>query len=81
MGVYLVSLSERKKKNGEYQEYRPCDVFKGISGDQMVEVDCRGQQGEFLLVRDERNSEEYFGLCEVKVKLFQGKHHWYVDCV
>ena len=32
-----------------------------------------GQQGQFVFIRDDRSSEDYFGVCEVKVLRFKGK--------
>ena len=34
---------------------------------------CSGQQGQFVFIRDDRNSDEYFGVCEVTVLRFQGR--------
>ena len=31
-----------------------------------------GQQGQFVFIRDDRSSEDYFGVCEVQVFMFKG---------
>ena len=31
-----------------------------------------GQQGQFVFIRDDRSSEDYFGVCEVQVFRFKG---------
>ena len=35
--------------------------------------DGLGHPGQFVYIRDDREEEEYFGLCEVQVFAFRGK--------
>ena len=100
VGSVLVSLAQGQQQNfavflvnlreGNTAEYKPCDTYSGVSGEEMVEIDCdgervgfgvgwvcetgflSGQQGQFVFIRDDRSSEEYFGVCEVQVLRFKG---------
>ena len=50
--------------------YKPCSSFKGTFDEAVAMFLCNGgegQQGEFVYIRDDREEEEYFGLCEVQV--------------
>ena len=38
----------------------------------MRQVFFSGQQGQFVFIRDDRSSEDYFGVCEVQVFRFKG---------
>ena len=40
--VFLVSLRE-----GNTAEYKPCDAFTGVSGEEMVEIECDGERVGF----------------------------------
>ena len=42
--VFLVSLRE-----GNTAEYKPCDTFTGVSGEEMVQIDCDGEMVGFGL--------------------------------
>ena len=42
--VFLVSLRE-----GNTAEYKPCDTFTGVSGEEEVEIDCDGEMVGFGL--------------------------------
>ena len=53
MGSVLVSLAQGQQQNfavflvnlreGNTAEYKPCDTFTGVSGEEMVEIDCDGE--------------------------------------
>ena len=53
MGSVLVSLAQGQQQNfavflvnlreGNTAEYKPCDTFTGVSGEEMVEIECEGE--------------------------------------
>ena len=64
--VYIVSDQDRT----------PChpllSVSAGLTSDRFpLYTDCRGLRGHTVLIRDEKDTEEYFGVCEVLVFRYQ----------
>ena len=50
--------------------YKPCSSFQGTFDETVAVFLCNGGEGhlgEFVYIRDDREEEEYFGLCEVQV--------------
>ena len=39
--VFLVTVRE-----GNTAEYKPCDTFTGVTGEEMVELDCNGEMAD-----------------------------------
>ena len=44
--VFLVTVRE-----GNTAEYKPCDTFTGVTGEEMVELDCNGEMGDVIMKR------------------------------
>lgn len=52
-------------------------VFQGVFQTHKAIFHCNdglGHPGQFVYIRDDRQEEEYFGLCEVEVFAFRGRH-------
>ena len=63
--VYIVS------DQGQVPCHPLLSVSAGTSDRYPVYTDCRGARGHTVLVRDEKDTEEYFGICEVLVLRYQ----------
>ena len=56
--------------------YKPCSKFEGKFEAPKAVFLCNdglGHPGQFVYIRDDREEQEYFGLCEVEVFAFQSK--------
>ena len=61
VGSVLVSLAQGQEQNfavflitvreGNTAEYKPCDTFTGVTGEEMVELDCNGEMGDVIMKR------------------------------
>lgn len=63
--IFVIELLE-----GSKALYKPCSSFKGTFDEAVAVFLCNGgdgHEGEFVYIRDDREEEEYFGLCEVQV--------------
>ena len=63
--IFVIQLLE-----GSKALYKPCSSFKGTFDETVAVFLCNGgdgHEGEFVYIRDDREEEEYFGLCEVEV--------------
>jgi hypothetical protein len=63
--IFVIELLE-----GSKALYKPCSSFKGTFDESVAVFLCNdgdGHKGEFVYIRDDREEEEYFGLCEVQV--------------
>jgi len=63
--IFVIQLLE-----GSKALYKPCSSFQGRFDQQVAVFLCNGgdgHEGEFVYIRDDREEEEYFGLCEVRV--------------
>jgi len=63
--IFVIELLE-----GNKALYKPCSSFKGTFDEAVAVFLCNGGEGhlgEFVYIRDDREEEEYFGLCEVQV--------------
>ena len=62
--------------------YKPCSKFEGKFEEKKAVFLCNdgdGHPGQFVYIRDDREEQEYFGLCEVEVFQFQSKSLVYVE--
>ena len=69
--VFVIQLME-----GNTALYKPCSASIGEVLESAVLFTCNGgegHRGEFVYVRDEREGEEHFSLCEVMVFAALGK--------
>ena len=69
--VFVIQLME-----GNTALYKPCSALHGKALESAVLFICnggKGHRGEFVYVRDEREGEEHFSLCEVMVFAALGK--------
>ena len=58
--------------------YKPCSKFEGKFETQKAVFLCNdglGHPGQFVYIRDDREEQEYFGLCEVEVFEYRSKSH------
>ena len=56
--------------------YKPCSKFEGKFEEKKAVFLCNdgdGHPGQFVYIRDDREEQEYFGLCEVEVFQFQSE--------
>ena len=63
--IFIIELME-----GNKALYKACSAFQGEVLDSTVIFLCNngeGHRGEFVYIRDEREGEEHFSLCEVQV--------------
>lgn len=61
---------------GNKAMYKPCSKFEGKFEAPKAVFLCNdglGHPGQFVYIRDDREEQEYFGLCEVEVFAFQSK--------
>ena len=61
---------------GNKAMYKPCSKFEGKFEAPKAVFLCNdglGHPGQFVYIRDDRDEQEYFGLCEVEVFSFQSK--------
>ena len=69
--VFVIQLME-----GNTALYKPCSASIGEVLESAVLFTCNGgegHRGEFVFIRDEREGEEHFSLCEVMVFAALGK--------
>ena len=69
--IFVIELME-----GNKALYKPCSAFKGEVLESAVIFLCNGGEGhlgQFVYIRDEREGEEHFSLCEVQVFPLLGK--------
>ena len=63
--VFVIQLME-----GDKAAYKPCSGFQGEVLESTVLFSCNdgeGLLGDFVYIRDEREGEQHFNLCEVHV--------------
>ena len=63
--IFVIELME-----GNKALYKPCATWRGEFEETVAEFLCNdgeGHRGEFVYIRDDREEQEYFGLCEVQV--------------
>ena len=68
---YILELLE-----GNKAMYKPCSKFEGKFETKKAVFLCNdglGHPGQFVYIRDDREEQEYFGLCEVEVFEFTSK--------
>ena len=56
--------------------YKPCSKYEGKFETKKAVILCNdglGHPGQFVYIRDDREEQEYFGLCEVEVFEFTSK--------
>ena len=61
--------------------YKPCSKFEGKFETKKAVFLCNdglGHPGQFVYIRDDREEQEYFGLCEVEVFEFTSKQTWFI---
>ena len=61
---------------GNKAMYKPCSKFEGKFEEKKAVFLCNdgdGHPGQFVYIRDDREEQEYFGLCEVEVFQFQSE--------
>ena len=62
---------------GNKAMYKPCSKFEGKFEQKKAVFLCNdgdGHPGQFVYIRDDREEQEYFGLCEVEVFEFKSKY-------
>ena len=72
--VYFCLFSELLE--GNKAMYKPCSKFEGKFETQKAVFLCNdglGHPGQFVYIRDDREEQEYFGLCEVEVFEYRSK--------
>ena len=60
--------------------YKPCSKFVGKFDAKKAVFLCNdglGHPGQFVYIRDEREEQEYFGLCEVEVFQLKSKFFFF----
>ena len=75
--VYFCLFSELLE--GNKAMYKPCSKFEGKFETQKAVFLCNdglGHPGQFVYIRDDREEQEYFGLCEVEVFEYRSKFFW-----
>ena len=63
--------------------YKPCSKFEGKFETQKAVFLCNdglGHPGQFVYIRDDREEQEYFGLCEVEVFEYRSKSKFAFLC-
>jgi len=63
--IFVIELME-----GNKALYKPCATWRGEFEEAVAVFLCNdgdGHRGEFVYIRDDREQQEYFGLCEVQV--------------
>jgi len=63
--IFVIELME-----GNKALYKPCATWRGEFEETVAVFLCNdgdGHRGEFVYIRDDREQQEYFGLCEVQV--------------
>lgn len=63
--IFVIELLE-----GNKAMYKPCSKFEGKFENKKAVFLCNdgdGHPGQFVYIRDDREEQEYFGLCEVEV--------------
>ena len=58
--------------------YKPCSKFEGKFDAPKAVFLCNdglGHPGQFVYIRDDREEQEYFGLCEVEVFDYRSKFY------
>ena len=71
MFFFILELLE-----GNKAMYKPCSKFEGKFETKKAVFLCNdglGHPGQFVYIRDDREEQEYFGLCEVEVFEFTSK--------
>ena len=69
--IFVIELLE-----GAKALYKPCSKFEGFFTEPRAVFLCNngeGHFGEFVYIKDERENQEYLGLCEVQVFPFKGE--------
>ena len=69
--IFVIELLE-----GNKAMYKPCSKFEGKFESKKAVFLCNdglGHPGQFVYIRDDREEQEYFGLCEVEVFEFDSK--------
>ena len=77
--IFIIQLLE-----GNKALYKPCASFQGDFTELSVRFLCNGgegHEGEFVYIRDDREKNEYFGLCEVQVFAMDGKRDVRVNVI
>lgn len=67
--IYVIELLTDNKAL-----YKPCTTFKGVFQTHKAIFHCNdklGHPGQFVYIRDDRDEQDYFGLCEVEVFAFR----------
>ena len=68
--IFVIELME-----GNKAMYKPCSAFEGEILESTIIFLCNGgegHRGEFVYIRDEREDDDHFSLCEVQVFCFLG---------
>ena len=63
--IFVIELLE-----GSKALYKPCSKFEGLFEEPRAVFLCndgKGHFGEFVYIKDDREEQEYLGLCEVQV--------------
>ena len=63
--IFVIELLEDSKAL-----YKPCSKFEGLFEEPRAVFLCndgKGHIGEFIYIKDDRDEQEYLGLCEVQV--------------
>ena len=71
---WLATISELLE--GNKAMYKPCSKFEGKFDAPKAVFLCNdglGHPGQFVYIRDDREEQEYFGLCEVEVFDYKSK--------
>jgi len=72
--IYYYLLPELLE--GNKAMYKPCSKFDGKFETKKAVFLCNdglGHPGQFVYIRDDREEQEYFGLCEVEVFEYRSK--------
>eukprot|EP00094_Tigriopus_californicus_P008528 TCALIF_08219-PA protein Name:"Similar to Svep1 Sushi, von Willebrand factor type A, EGF and pentraxin domain-containing protein 1 (Mus musculus)" AED:0.27 eAED:0.27 QI:0/0.25/0.2/0.4/1/1/5/0/234 len=71
--IFVIELLE-----GNKAMYKPCSKFEGKFENKKAVFLCNdgdGHPGQFVYIRDDREEQEYFGLCEVEVFEYKKNEH------
>ena len=69
--IFVIELLEESKAL-----YKPCSKFEGLFEEPRAVFLCNGGKGhfgEFVYIKDDREEQEYLGLCEVQVFPFRSE--------
>ena len=69
--IFVIELLE-----GAKALYKPCSKFEGFFNEPRAVFLCndgKGHFGEFVYIKDDRDKQEYLGLCEVQVFPFKSE--------